>query len=223
MTVPIRAGQVVRVVDSNREDDGIDYTPTIRTDGGVVHVSALYAATPVRHVPNPDQIRKLFHRSADDVAFWNSMIAAPDEDLPRLIYADYLDERGDPAGAIVRDSAPFILQYSVLTGQEWEERNRRRVSWRNAIKEFCALTRQGASEFGPGYSLLSLSCFVDWGQHRAAQSDGEWRCLILCDAAGKRPPPFVNYLLLQLAISLMANGAQPTPAGSVIARNVVEV
>jgi uncharacterized protein (TIGR02996 family) len=35
-------------------------------------------------------------------AFLKAVIAAPDDDLPRLIYADWLDERGDPRGEFIR-------------------------------------------------------------------------------------------------------------------------
>jgi uncharacterized protein (TIGR02996 family) len=38
----------------------------------------------------------------DDTAFLRAIIANPDDDLPRLVYADYLDERGDPRGEFIR-------------------------------------------------------------------------------------------------------------------------
>src|SRR5437763_12650008 len=38
----------------------------------------------------------------DDDAFLRAIIERPDDDLPRLIYADYLDERGDPRGEFIR-------------------------------------------------------------------------------------------------------------------------
>jgi uncharacterized protein (TIGR02996 family) len=213
IAVPIRVGQIVRVVDSHRLDDGLDHTPTIRADGALVHVSALNAATPVQHVPGPDQIRKLFHRSADDVAFWKAMIAAPEDDLPRLIYADYLDERGDPAGEIIRGSAPFILQYWVLVDQQWEERNQRRASWRNAAQEFFALARHGAFEFGPGYGRLSMRTDLNQTRHLPAWSVGEWRCLILSGSSGQPLPQFVNYLLRQLALRMLVQSGGIIPEG----------
>src|SRR3954471_25092659 len=37
-----------------------------------------------------------------DAAFLRAIRDRPDEDLPRLIYADYLDERGDPRGEFIR-------------------------------------------------------------------------------------------------------------------------
>jgi len=39
---------------------------------------------------------------ADDEAFVRAIVAAPGDDAPRLAYADWLDERGDPRGAYVR-------------------------------------------------------------------------------------------------------------------------
>src|SRR5438067_2086996 len=37
-----------------------------------------------------------------DAAFLRAIREQPDDDLPRLIYADYLDERGDPRGEFIR-------------------------------------------------------------------------------------------------------------------------
>jgi uncharacterized protein (TIGR02996 family) len=37
-----------------------------------------------------------------DAAFLEAIRAAPDDDAPRLIYADWLDERGDPRGEFIR-------------------------------------------------------------------------------------------------------------------------
>lgn len=39
---------------------------------------------------------------SDHAAFLRAIRAAPDDDLPRLIYADYLDEHGDPRGEFIR-------------------------------------------------------------------------------------------------------------------------
>jgi uncharacterized protein (TIGR02996 family) len=39
---------------------------------------------------------------SDHAAFLRAILDAPDEDGPRLVYADYLDERGDPRGGFVR-------------------------------------------------------------------------------------------------------------------------
>src|SRR6478672_4164522 len=39
---------------------------------------------------------------AEYAAFLRAIRAAPDDDLPRLIYADFLDERGNPRGQFIR-------------------------------------------------------------------------------------------------------------------------
>lgn len=39
---------------------------------------------------------------ADHAAFLAAVVAAPADDLPRLVYADWLDERGDPRGEFIR-------------------------------------------------------------------------------------------------------------------------
>jgi uncharacterized protein (TIGR02996 family) len=38
----------------------------------------------------------------DDEAFVRAIVAAPADDAPRLVYADWLEERGDPRGAYLR-------------------------------------------------------------------------------------------------------------------------
>ncbi|MFO0810388.1 MAG: TIGR02996 domain-containing protein [Gemmataceae bacterium] len=38
----------------------------------------------------------------DDEAFLAAILAHPDDDLPRLVYADWLDDRGDPRGEFIR-------------------------------------------------------------------------------------------------------------------------
>src|SRR5262245_11845729 len=37
-----------------------------------------------------------------DDAFLQAIIEDPDDDGPRLVYADFLDERGDPQGEVIR-------------------------------------------------------------------------------------------------------------------------
>jgi uncharacterized protein (TIGR02996 family) len=39
---------------------------------------------------------------ADHAAFLAAVVAAPHDDLPRLVYADWLDERRDPRGEFIR-------------------------------------------------------------------------------------------------------------------------
>ena len=40
---------------------------------------------------------------SDDEVFIRRIVDSPGDDLPRLVYADWLDERGDPRAAWLRD------------------------------------------------------------------------------------------------------------------------
>ena len=44
---------------------------------------------------------------ADDESFLRAILEAPSDDAPRLIYADWLDERGDPRGEYLRAEVRF--------------------------------------------------------------------------------------------------------------------
>jgi uncharacterized protein (TIGR02996 family) len=155
---------------------------------------------------------KLVHgRSADDVAFWNAMITKPTDDLPRLVYADYLDERGDPAGGILRGDVPLNLHYLVAVGETWKHQNQRLADWRLAVCEFQAIATQSGFRFieKPLYSQLALSYFARRQTNPPVDDDGEWRCLSVSIGSGKPVPPFINYLLVHLAIA-RCNPRTPT-------------
>ena len=47
----------------------------------------------------------------DDEAFVRAIVAAPGDDLPRLVYADWLDDRGDPRGAYLRAEAAWATPW----------------------------------------------------------------------------------------------------------------
>lgn len=58
-------------------------------------------------------------------AFWDEIIAYPDDDGPRLVYADWLEERGDPRGEFIRVQCararcPSWHRDSLLLG--WREK-----------------------------------------------------------------------------------------------------
>jgi uncharacterized protein (TIGR02996 family) len=54
----------------------------------------------------------------DDAAFLSAILDRPDDDLPRLVYADYLDERGDA------DRAEFIRVQCELAALPYGDRQR---------------------------------------------------------------------------------------------------
>src|SRR5205814_2983442 len=65
-----------------------------------------------------------------DAAFLRAIRDRPDDDLPRLVYADYLDERGDPRGEFIRlqcevaraDGSPPRARELVRRGAELLDR-----------------------------------------------------------------------------------------------------
>src|SRR5438128_679435 len=65
-------------------------------------------------------------------AFLQRIRAFPDDDAPRLIFADWLDECGDPRGAFIRVQLALARLDEELAGQidrdatrtKWEEKER---------------------------------------------------------------------------------------------------
>jgi uncharacterized protein (TIGR02996 family) len=49
----------------------------------------------------------------DDEAFIRAIVNAPADDAPRLVYADWLDERDDPRGAYLREEVRFARSMST--------------------------------------------------------------------------------------------------------------
>src|SRR5271156_4248840 len=64
--------------------------------------------------------------AAHDDAFLQAIRETPEEDAPRLIYADWLEERGDPRGEFIRVQCTLPRlsadhpQRPVLAHREWE-------------------------------------------------------------------------------------------------------
>jgi uncharacterized protein (TIGR02996 family) len=146
----------------------------------------------------------VWHRQPDELAFWAAMLAAPTDPLPRQIYADWLDEHGDPTAGTLREARPFLLHYLVDEGGRWEVQNGRRAGWALAAAELRALAARGAVALPQAvrdFNCLGLSCTVrprvsarrprraGWDQHR----------LEIRLTSGEPAPPFVNYLLHRTA------------------------
>jgi uncharacterized protein (TIGR02996 family) len=58
----------------------------------------------------------------DDEAFLRAIAAAPADDAPRLVYADWLDERGDARAALVRAEVSFAHNPSDTGRAAFRER-----------------------------------------------------------------------------------------------------
>jgi uncharacterized protein (TIGR02996 family) len=72
--------------------------------------------------------------TADDRAFLAAVAAAPTDDTPRLVYADWLDERDDPRGPYLRAEA----EYAGKPTKPGEERVRKLLAgvdpvWANMV------------------------------------------------------------------------------------------
>jgi uncharacterized protein (TIGR02996 family) len=73
-----------------------------------------------------------------DDAFRRDIIANPDDDTPRLIYADYLEERGDPLGEFIRvqielarlpDEDRLLARRAELEAREQQLLREHREEW----------------------------------------------------------------------------------------------
>jgi uncharacterized protein (TIGR02996 family) len=66
----------------------------------------------------------------DEAAFLNAILANPEDEAPRLVYADWLDERGDQAAAVkaayLRDTA-LLMTPKGYRAQRRVEQVRRRL------------------------------------------------------------------------------------------------
>jgi uncharacterized protein (TIGR02996 family) len=73
-------------------------------------------------------------RMIDDAAFLAAIKAAPNDDMPRLVYADWLDEQGRPGGDFLR----VDCQIAALDPSEFEQREQLRAKLRaeGVVNEF---------------------------------------------------------------------------------------
>ncbi|HEY8504059.1 MAG TPA: TIGR02996 domain-containing protein [Gemmataceae bacterium] len=77
--------------------------------------------------------------AGEERAFLEQVRARPDDDAPRLIYADYLEERGDPRGEFIRlqcalaELPPTDPDRARLAAREQELRERHGAEWAGAV------------------------------------------------------------------------------------------
>ena len=95
-------------------------------------------------------------------AFLNAILERPDDDLARLVYADYLDETGDPERAEfirvqieIANSSDGDPRFSALRRRQ-NELQKRRVEWRLPIR--------GIQHFHRGF-VESIAVTADWLIH----------------------------------------------------------
>jgi uncharacterized protein (TIGR02996 family) len=209
-TFRIRAGALIRIRYGWIRDDCLNYDPLIQISNGVT-VEPHDAAVEVTVLPSFNEMARVYERTSDEFAFWKEIIASPDDDLPRLVYADWLQERGNPAAEFLRTDASLVVRHLRKTDgrNEWvqkqrlEELNGVEVGWRRAVqalRRFANLGNVQFLELMPGYDQIALgrSIVRFWGT--AIDHDEEWTCLTVTKKDSILPP-FVNYLLIQSAIA----------------------
>ena len=80
--------------------------------------------------------------SADRLAFVKAVIAAPDDDLPRMVFADWLDEHSDPRGEFIRLQIDRHRRGGRGIGpREYELLVEHEPAWRGELPEGCDAVR----------------------------------------------------------------------------------
>jgi uncharacterized protein (TIGR02996 family) len=115
--------------------------------------------------------------SMDDAAFLQVICADPDADGPRLLYADYLDEKGDPA-SVAR--AEFIRVQCAMAAAEptdpvvadlaLREQALLEAHWRDWLKPAC----QALAEPTPVTSGTSDRYALNWVTHTERLAAVHW-------------------------------------------------
>jgi uncharacterized protein (TIGR02996 family) len=84
-------------------------------------------------------------------AFLQEIILHPDDDTPRLVYADWLDEHGDP------DRAEFIrIQCELAKGVKDLERRRRLRDWQRTFNRGNGYSVWQADEIGNNRRMIAV-------------------------------------------------------------------
>jgi uncharacterized protein (TIGR02996 family) len=132
----------------------------------------------------------------EDDAFLRAILEEPDDDAPRLIYADWLEERGDPLSDLLRfqcglaalpEADPRRLEFLARAGAVLVKH------WRDWDRRFHTLIDRGKFRRGaPGSITLSGQTFLD---HELVLSLLVPFPKLLVDLAGITVPPNVVEML----------------------------
>lgn len=80
--------------------------------------------------------------SFEEDGFLQQIVACPDDDAPRLIFADWLEERGDPRGAFIRvqcqlaGPSPDLFEREQLLKQESALLKLHRAEWSKSVPHY---------------------------------------------------------------------------------------
>lgn len=78
----------------------------------------------------------------ESLCFFREIVAAPEDDAPRLIYADWLEERGDPLGALIRIQCELARletegpRYVDLRLEEWNLLHEYGAEWDGTLPKW---------------------------------------------------------------------------------------
>ncbi len=84
-----------------------------------------------------------------DQAFLRALAEAPRDDTHRLVYADWLEERGDPRAEwlllrrTLASPVPDRSRYTDLCAREQELHRALDPVWLHAVRRVCSTVRQG--------------------------------------------------------------------------------
>ena len=133
----------------------------------------------------------------DREAFLSAILAHPDDDLPRLVFADWLDEHGDPA------RAEFIRLQCELA--RLPARARRRTALERREAELLETHKTGWTE----------GAFLGWLDHAATLLEGGTRWQTPGDLAAAINPATVQTPALDLVDEAVVD-TMNTPDGRLI-------
>jgi len=101
-------------------------------------------------------------------SFVAEIVAAPDDDEPRLVYADYLEERGDPLGEFIRvqcdlaQMRPGEGRYRELSLRQHQLMQAHGVAWQGVL---AGVAQHVRFERGfPAYAEIRASKFLQWAE-----------------------------------------------------------
>src|SRR5437763_13763644 len=116
-----------------------------------------------------------------ETAFLATIAAAPHDPAPRLVYADWLDEKGDPRGELVRveEEMRAIPAYS---DRYWELKPRRA-----ALRQACETTWLARLRYGTDYEPTFADFPAGWRERwRLLREFTErWHGVALPDVGGQ--------------------------------------
>jgi uncharacterized protein (TIGR02996 family) len=206
-----QAGEVVQVLHISPWDRpvGLGLTTIRLSNGGIWGKEAGAVEATCTPATVDAALAFVWGRPADEAAFWAAMLAAPTDALPRRVYADWLDERGDPAAPYLRGDRPFLMNLLVSEGGAWEQQSRQSAEWLAVaaqVRAFAAQPDMVVPETVRDFDRLRLTRSVrprtsypkraEWDRHR----------LEVTLDSGEPPPAFVNYMLFRSAGSATDRG-----------------